>query len=82
MPKTDPVPAAGHLVHNGEHVADLHVVVTYERIVCPQCETVQGAAVQRFSAIWPVYVHMCMTCGFVITESEWNSVEENDDAIG
>jgi C4-type Zn-finger protein len=45
-----------------------------ETIKCPECESVQVATVLH-TIPFPNYVHFC-TCGYIITESEWQKVEE------
>jgi uncharacterized Zn finger protein len=45
-----------------------------ETIRCPSCGSTETATVEH---LWPFdsYVHDCK-CGYVITESEWNSVDK------
>jgi ribosomal protein L37AE/L43A len=51
------------------------MVVTTERIECPECQTEQDAKILRMDgAIWPMLVHACIQCGHVIHEIEWNTV--------
>lgn len=45
-----------------------------EMICCPACETIQGAIVEK-AIPWGSFVHTCCECGYVIAESEWNTVE-------
>lgn len=52
-------------------ITALQMVATFTRIVCPACASVQGAMVQRAITGWPVYVHQCAGCGYLVTESEW-----------
>jgi protein gp37 len=47
-----------------------------ETIWCPECERVQAAVVEH-SVPWFTYVHKCVGCGYLITESEWNAVKES-----
>ncbi len=47
-----------------------------ERIKCPQCDHVQDAEVWKDDWMpFPVYVHDCESCGYTITESEWEKVK-------
>jgi len=46
-----------------------------DRIVCPQCKAVQVATVQHTQPFFS-YAHEC-SCGYWITESEWERVEAN-----
>lgn len=41
------------------------------KIVCPQCDSVQDAIVEG-AWPWPIYVHYCTGCNYIIMESEWN----------
>jgi len=43
-------------------------------IVCPECKTIQGAIVEDVFP-WGIYVHHCVECKYVITESEWEEVK-------
>lgn len=36
----------GHLVLSGQPAGDLVAVAIFDRIVCPSCETVQGARIE------------------------------------
>lgn len=44
-----------------------------ETIQCPVCSLIQQALVEHI-APFPMYTHWC-SCGYCITESEWNTVE-------
>lgn len=48
-----------------------------ETIECPECGEVQTAIVEQ-TVIWNSYVHECQKCKYIILESEWNKVEQND----
>lgn len=51
-----------------------------EHIFCPKCGSFQQAEV--LPAIpWPIYVHDCTACGYIITESEWNKATVNEVAM-
>jgi len=52
-------------------IADTHT----ERIICPECDTVQDAEVVH-TQLWNSYVHTCINCEYVIMGSEWQEVEE------
>lgn len=46
--------------------------IAREVIVCPKCETEQDAvAMWWIGDPFPSYVHACVGCGYMITESEW-----------
>ena len=47
-----------------------------ETIECPTCEQVQTAKVFHTSPYW-TYIHECLSCKYLIMESEWNKVEDN-----
>lgn len=57
---------------------EVRPVLRFVRIVCPECGRVQGAAVEYLAGCLPVYVHVCIGCGYLITESEWDEVEDAD----
>lgn len=42
-------------------------------IECPECNTVQGAVVER-TLPWCTFIHECNTCKHTIMESEWQEV--------
>jgi len=44
-----------------------------ETIRCPECGCVQMAEVEHTEP-WYSYVHHCEKCGYIITESEWEIV--------
>jgi hypothetical protein len=46
-----------------------------ETIICPECKTVQMAIVEA-TPIFNSYVHECVKCEHIITESEWQTVKE------
>lgn len=48
-----------------------------DTIECPVCRVIQDAIIE-FSSEFPhaSYVHHCINCTNIITESEWNSVKE------
>ena len=45
-----------------------------ETIKCPQCKALQTATVLH-TIPFGSYVHFC-DCGYIITESEWDKVDE------
>lgn len=45
-----------------------------ESIYCPECGKKQQARVY-LTQPWPVYVHVCDFCQYIITESEWDQVD-------
>lgn len=51
-------------------------VIRTDIIECPCCLTVQQAEViwdERDP--WPIFVHTCVKCGYIVMESEWTVVE-------
>lgn len=49
---------------------------TYETIRCPACTAIQlGEIVTGPGLPWPVVVHHCDRCGYLIHESEWESAQ-------
>lgn len=42
-------------------------------IKCPECNKVQEATVEHTHP-WYSYVHTCINCGYIIMESEWDSL--------
>lgn len=47
-----------------------------DTIICPDCGWLQDAQVQfRPRDPHPTYIHECDPCGYIITESEWQSVK-------
>ncbi|QHV99252.1 hypothetical protein [Spirosoma endbachense] len=46
-----------------------------ETIVCPKCELIQIATVEH-TVPWHSYVHTCSACQYIITESEWQRVQD------
>lgn len=48
--------------------------VSTERIKCPVCNLEQDAEVE-LTIPWLTYIHEC-PCGYVITESDWDTVPE------
>ena len=46
-----------------------------DRIRCPKCKTIQGAVITFEDWMpFPCYVHNCTDCGYIIMESEWDSI--------
>ncbi len=48
-----------------------------QTIKCPECLMVCEAEVFREQP-WFVYVHECEHCGYIITESDWEEVADED----
>jgi len=48
-----------------------------ECIHCPNCEDIQEATVEHTVPFYS-YVHFCTTCGYTITESEWQKATEQE----
>lgn len=48
-----------------------------ENIKCPECGCVQDACVMD-GGVFPVYIHECNECSFIIMESEWDAVKKED----
>lgn len=75
-PHSPTLPAAqGYVVENGVRQAPLAVVAMAQTILCPRCGLRQTAYVTKHPlAFWLTYVHVCLRCEYVITESEWREV--------
>lgn len=43
-------------------------------VECEQCNTVQAAIVVH-THVWDSYIHKCVSCKHIITESEWNKIK-------
>jgi len=58
------------------------LVMEFVRIKCPECSIVQDAVEELFygDPFWS-YVHNCTNCKYVIMESEWNKVSENQEIL-
>jgi uncharacterized Fe-S center protein len=51
-------------------------IVKVDRIECPVCLTVQQAEVIWDERdVWPIKLHRCEKCSYIIMESEWVTVE-------
>lgn len=48
-------------------------------IRCPKCDSVQKATINQ-SIPWWVYIHHCNYCKYIIMESEWDVI--SDDELG
>ena len=48
-----------------------------ERIVCPMCGAIQDVVVEHTTP-WFSFVHECISCEYIISESEWDSIDEED----
>jgi hypothetical protein len=48
-------------------------------IECPECGFIQPAVVNCNTAPFNTYIHDCKHCGYLIQESEWNEVKEEDE---
>lgn len=58
-----------------QNLVEAAVEMHTETIKCPKCERVQTAQVtRRAEDPFPVYLHECEQCGYVIMESEWEEV--------
>jgi len=44
-----------------------------EKIICPQCESIQNAIVEMTKP-FPIFIHECTNCKYIIMESEWNII--------
>gem|GEM_PF-1666702 len=40
------------------------------KIICPNCESIESASIE--------YFHECSNCGYIITDSDWQEVENED----
>lgn len=52
-----------------------------EKIVCPECEAVQDAIVEETVPFF-TYIHSCVNCDYVITESDWQREKLEEQMIG
>lgn len=43
-------------------------------IKCPSCGMIQKAVVEHKHYPWDIYVHECVECDWIITESDWEEV--------
>ncbi len=43
-------------------------------IKCPKCGAIELATIDTTTLPWWAYVHFCEKCGYVIMESEWDTV--------
>lgn len=51
-------------------------VIRTDSIECPVCLTVQQAdVVWDERDLWPIYVHTCSRCNYIILESEWTVIK-------
>ena len=48
-----------------------------EKIICPNCGSVETAVVKHTSPWW-MYAHICSKCEYQITESEWQQQEQTE----
>lgn len=51
-----------------------------ELIRCPECEEPQFGTILE-AVPFPIYVHTCRKCKYVITESDWNPVLTDRDVL-
>ena len=48
-----------------------------EKIICPECAQIQDAQVIYLKGeIEPNYYHKCIRCNYIITEEQWDTVDE------
>jgi hypothetical protein len=48
----------------------------FVKIICPKCQRIQDAVVEKGPILgFDNYVHECIGCTYVITESEWEEIE-------
>lgn len=45
-----------------------------EIIICPECNKLQKAKVEQIIP-FPIYIHNCKKCNYIIMESEWQTVK-------
>jgi RNA polymerase subunit RPABC4/transcription elongation factor Spt4 len=48
-----------------------------QKIICPECQTVQTATVELTDP-FPIFIHKCEKCKYIIMESEWQIATENE----
>lgn len=44
-------------------------------IVCPECGKTCKATVQ-YGPMFPIFIHDCEHCGYIIMESEWQLIKD------
>jgi hypothetical protein len=49
-----------------------------ELIKCPKCGVKQWGKVEHTTP-WYSYVHRCISCEYIIMESEWDKVNKNEE---
>jgi len=49
-----------------------------EQIICPKCLNICNAEVEVSDFPFASYVHFCEHCGYVIMESEWETIKDNE----
>jgi hypothetical protein len=50
-----------------------------EKIICPWCAQIQDAKVIYLKGeSEPNYYHKCIRCEYIITEEEWDTVDEGN----
>jgi RNA polymerase subunit RPABC4/transcription elongation factor Spt4 len=48
-----------------------------QTIICPNCQTVQIATLELTNP-FPIFIHECEKCKYLIMESEWQIATENE----
>ena len=46
---------------------------TIEKIICPNCSTIQKAKI-KLSYFFSIYIHQCINCKYLIMESDWRKI--------
>ena len=46
------------------------------KIICPECNSIQDAVIED-AWPFPIYVHKCTGCEYIIMESEWNECDKS-----
>lgn len=48
------------------------------KIICPRCGSIETAVEDYMTMPFSTYLHRCNKCGYVIMESEWQRVKEEE----
>jgi hypothetical protein len=49
-----------------------------DKIKCPGCGKIQWGKVEH-TAPWYTYIHRCVSCEYIIMESEWDKVTKEEE---
>lgn len=46
------------------------------KIKCPECESIEDAIEDYTTIPFATYIHECKNCGYIIIESEWETIND------